>query len=53
MTILGILLLISFLVWLVCNFVPAPGWVLKAALIVWMTCATLMLLGVTFAFNEG
>ncbi len=50
MDILGIILLVTFIIWLVTAYAPGiPAWGSRVALAIWMGCATLMLLGVEFA----
>jgi len=46
------ILVVAFIIWLIAQFAPLPGWVAKAALIVWMTCATLLLAGIRIEIGD-
>jgi hypothetical protein len=50
-SLLVILLVVALIVWLIAQFAPLPGWVGKAALIVWLCAATLLVAGVRFSTN--
>lgn len=50
MDLLVIILIVALLVWLVCQFAPAPAWIGKGALVVWLVVATLLLAGARITF---